>query len=69
MAKMVHKPNPALQKIFEDLETYLKFCVEFGYKYNESELYDNKSYTFRQYTKYLQNKPVKNNWEADVKTV
>lgn len=69
MAKLVYKPNPQVQVIFDDLEKYLNFCVEFGYKYNESELYDNKSYVFRQFTKYLQQKPVKNNWEADTKAV
>lgn len=67
MAKPNIQPNPRVNQIFEDLEKYLQFCVEFGYRYNESELYDNKSYVFRQFTKYLQHKPVRDNWELDGK--
>lgn len=67
MAKLVIQSNPQVQQIFEDLEKYLNFCVEYGYKYNEKELYDSKSYVFRQFTKCLQGKPVRNNWEADAK--
>ena len=55
-------------QLFEDLENYLKFCVKLGYKFNEADLYDNKNYTYRQFTKYLQGKPVKDNWELDAKT-
>ena len=67
MAKPEIKPNPRVQQVFEDLEKYLEFTKDFGYKFNESELYDNKSYVFRQFTKYLQGKPVKDNWEIDAK--
>ena len=68
MAKYQHQPNPRVNQIFEDLEKYLEFCQRLGYKFNESELYDNKSYVYRQFTKYLQGKPVKDNWELDEKT-
>ena len=67
MAKPEIKPNPRVNQIFEDLEKYLEFTRNFGYKFNESELYDNKSYVYRQFTKYLQGKPVKDNWEIDAK--
>ena len=67
MAKPEFKPNPRVNQIFEDLEKYLEFTRNFGYKFNESELYDNKSYVYRQFTKYLQGKPVKDNWEIDAK--
>lgn len=67
MAKVKIESNPRVHQIFEDLEKYLEFCQKLGYKFNESELYDNKSYTFRQFTKYLQGKPVRDNWELDAK--
>lgn len=67
MAKIAIQSNPQVQKIFEDLEKYLEFCRDFGYKYNEKELYDNKSYVFRQYNKYITGKSVKNMWETDGK--
>jgi hypothetical protein len=59
--------TPNLNQIFNDLEKYLEFCVEYGYRFNESELYDPKSYVFRQFNKYITGKPAKNNWELDAK--
>lgn len=67
MAKIDIKPNPRVNQIFEDLEKYLNFCKDFGYSFDENDLYSNKSYIFRQFTKYLQGKPVKDNWELDAK--
>ncbi len=55
-------------QLFEDLEKYLDFCRTFGYKFDESDLYSNKSFVHRQFTKYLSGKPVKDNWELDAKT-
>lgn len=54
-------------QIFDDLEKYLEFTKEYGYKYNEADLYDNKSYIFRQFNKYIAGKNVKNMWETDGK--
>ncbi len=68
MAKPDIKPNPRLKQIFEDLEKYLEFCKTFGYKFDESEIYSNKSFVYRQFTKYLSGKPVKDMWELDAKT-
>ena len=68
MAKPEIKPNPRVNQIFEDLEKYLEFTRSFGYKFNESELYDNKSYVYRQFTKFLQGKSVRDNWELDGKS-
>ena len=68
MAKYQVQHNPRVQQIFEDLEKYLEFCQRLGYKFNESELYDNKSYIYRQFNKYLQKKPVVSNWETDAKS-
>jgi hypothetical protein len=67
MAKISIQSNHRVQQVFEDLKSYLDFCRSFGYKYDEKELYDNKSYSYRQYTKFLQGKTVKDNWEADAK--
>lgn len=67
MAKIEIKPNPRVDQIFEDLEKYLEFCVTYGYKFDEIDLYSNKSFAYRQFTKYLTGKPVKDNWELDAK--
>lgn len=67
MAKIEIKPNPRVNQIFEDLEKYLDFCKSLGYVFDETDLYNNKSYVYRQFTKYLQGKPVKDMWELDAK--
>lgn len=66
MAKPVIKPNPKVRQIFEDLEQYLDFCREYGYKYNESDLYNWKSYAYQQFNKSLQRKRVKDMWLQDM---
>ena len=58
MAKQHYQSNPLVNQIFEDLEKYLDFCQSYGYKFDEADLYSNKSYIYRQFTKYLTGKPV-----------
>ena len=67
MAKYEVKHNPRVAQVFEDLDNFLNFCRAFGYVYNEAYLYSNRSYEYRQYTKFVTGKVVKNNWEADAK--
>ena len=66
MAKVVYASREIVNQIFDDLQTYLKFCKEYGYKYNEKDLYDNKSYAYRQFNKYTQGKTVVNNWDVEL---
>ena len=40
MAKPTFKSNPRVHAIFDDLDQYLRFCQDFGYKYNEADLYN-----------------------------
>ena len=49
MAKPTIKSNPRVIEIYEDLEKYLEFCQDFGYRYNEADLYNFKSYAFQQF--------------------
>jgi hypothetical protein len=62
-----YQPNPRVKQIFEDLENYLQFCKDFGYKFDEAELYSNKSFAYRQYNKHITGKTPKNMWEQDMK--
>ena len=57
--------NNRVRQVFNDLDKYLDFCVEYGYRYNEAELYSQRSYVYRQYTKLTTGKPVKNQWEEN----
>jgi len=67
MAKTENKSNNRVNQIFDDLENYLDFCRTFGYRYDEADLYSSRSYVYRQYTKFLSGKPVKDQWEVDSK--
>jgi len=67
MAKINHQTNPRVTQLFDDLEKYLNFCREYGYKYDESELYDMRSYAYRQYSKLLSNQHPKDQWMEDAK--
>ena len=67
MAKSPIKSNLArTRQVFDDLDTYLTFCRDFGYRFDERDLYNNKSYVYRQYQKFVVGKPVKNQWEIDL---
>ena len=59
------KSNPRTLAVFEDLERYLAFCQDYGYKYHEADLYNWKSYAYQQFNKFLQGKNAKDMWEQD----
>jgi hypothetical protein len=65
MAKPQLKSNPRVREIFEDLEKFLEFCQDYGYRYNEADLYNFKAYAWQQFTKYAQGKNAKNMWTED----
>jgi hypothetical protein len=63
MAKTKFTPNPRVTEILDDLEQYLNFCRDYGYRYNEADLGNWKSYSYQQFNKFLQGKPAKNMWD------
>ena len=65
MAKPTFKSNPRVHAIFDDLDQYLRFCQDFGYRYNEADLYNWKSYAYQQFNKHLQGKFAKDMWIQD----
>ncbi len=67
MAKPTFKPNPAVTQLFDDLDRYLKFCVEYGYKYDEANLYDPQSYVWRQALKESMGKFARNQWQENAR--
>jgi hypothetical protein len=66
MAKQHYQSNPKVRQIFEDLESYLEFCQDFGYKWDESTLYDMRVFSYRQFQKHVAGKSAKNNWDEAV---
>lgn len=67
MAKITFKSNPRVTQVLDDLEKFLAFCVEYGYRFNESDLYNFKSYAWQQYNKFSQGKNAKNMWWEDAR--
>lgn len=67
MSKSGNKSNAIVNQIFDDLEGYRNFCRLYGYKFDEADLYKDRVFSYRQYTKYLQGKPFKDMWELDSK--
>jgi hypothetical protein len=65
MAKVIIKHNPKVKQIFDDLEKYLEFCVDYGYKFDEAHLYDMRQFAYRQYDKLKSGKYPKNCWADD----
>jgi hypothetical protein len=69
MAKQTFQSNPRVHQLFEDLEKYKEFCVDYGYKYDEATLYDMRSYVYRQHQKQLSGKYPKDSWAEDARRV
>lgn len=56
--------NNTLTKIFDDLDELRKFCVEFGMKFNEADLYKERSpWSLLQRQK--GGKKISSNWDRD----
>jgi hypothetical protein len=68
MSRNEKRSNNQVNQIFDDLDGYRNFCRLYGYKFDEAELYSNRSFAFRQFTKYMQGKPFKDMWEIDAKS-
>ena len=66
MGKTTYQPNPKVREIQEDLSKFLEFCREYGYRYNEADLYNWKSYAFQQFNKFQNGKSAKNMWDQDM---
>ena len=69
MGKPTFKPNFRTIQVFDDLENFYNFCQDHGYRFNESDLYNWKSYAFQQFSKCSQGKFAKDMWLQDARRV
>ena len=67
MGKREYRPNARALQVMEDLSNFLEFCQDYGYRYNETDLYNFKSYAWQQYNKFSQGKNAKNMWLEDAR--
>lgn len=62
---MAKNEKNRIKQIFTDLENFKDFCRDYGYKFDEADLYSNRSYVYRQFTKFVAGKDVKDMWDID----
>jgi hypothetical protein len=67
MGKITVRSNPVVNQIFDELEQFQEFCQDYGYRFDESNLRNFKSYAWQQYNKYSQGKYAKNMWAEDAR--
>lgn len=53
-------------QIFNDLDKLRTFCRDYGYKFDENDLYNSRSYVYRQFQKFISGKSPKNQWLEDL---
>lgn len=56
--------KPEVSDIFEDLETYKKFCVDYGYVFDEAHLYNERNSTYNEYLKYARGREPWDQWRT-----
>jgi hypothetical protein len=54
--------KPEVEKIFDDLEQFREFCVEFGHVYDERNLYNYHTTAFQDFSRWREGKHVRNRW-------
>jgi hypothetical protein len=56
--------NRTVNRVFEDLEAYQAFCVEYGFRFDEADLYKRNT-PYGQFERAKRGDPVRNNWQID----
>jgi hypothetical protein len=54
-----------VNQIFEDLDRYRNFCREYGYRFNEADLYNTRSGIYKQFQRFVAGQKPRNQWEID----
>jgi len=54
-------------KVFNDLDDYLRFCKEFGWAYNEADLYREDAPGYAEYKRFKNGTRIPKNWMRDAK--
>jgi hypothetical protein len=56
--------NKTINRVFDDLDAYREFCVDYGYVFDEKDLY-RRNTPYGQYERARRGDYTKNNWEVD----
>ena len=55
--------KPEVRNIFEDLEVYKQFCIDYGYVYDERHLYNERS-PYGEFVRYTKGKEPWDHWRS-----
>jgi len=67
MATKIRYNKEAYDKVFSDLSDYLRFCKEFGWVYNEADLYREDAPAYAEYKRFKSGRRIPKNWMRDQK--
>jgi len=56
-----------ITKVFNDLDDCLRFCKEFGWAYNEADLYREDAAGYAEYLRFKSGTRIPKNWMRDAK--
>ena len=56
--------NKLVNRTFDDLDAYKAFCVEYGFRFDEADLYKRNT-PYGQLERLRRGDPVRNNWQTD----
>mgnify|MGYP006270997071 CR=1 FL=1 len=65
--KKYFRMKPEVNEIFDDLDKYREFCVDYGRVFNEAELGDQRSQNWIDYQRFSRGKFVRNHWDGPPK--
>lgn len=57
--------TPTINTIFNDLDQYRSFCQEYGYRFNERDLYNARSHVYKQFLRLRSGKSARDQWAID----
>lgn len=66
MANKVKSNTQIVNQIFDDLDNLRNFCRDYGYRFDERDLYNSRSNVYRLYQRHASGKQVRNQWEVDL---
>jgi len=62
---MARYHNMTAKEVHQALDRYRDFCRDYGYRFNEADLYNNKKYPYQQFRKFEAGKNAKDMWSID----
>jgi hypothetical protein len=59
--------NQNVNRVFNDLDNFKAFCVEYGFVFNEADLYKRNTHAYSQFERVRRGEKIPNNWDVDAR--